>query len=195
MEMQHAADITREQNHGPRNWRGQKHSRQNGSAHPPKANLIHRMHGRARFRVRGHRGDHEYFHSLANRIRHVPGVRNVETNATTGSVLVRHEGGLDDVVEAMLADSDLGKMILFVLHSPPAANRLRTEITAIDNAVQRFTDGELDLGTLASFGLCGLAGVQLLSGQHLAGAVSLCWYASELIRRSSNAQPIGAPPD
>lgn len=195
MEMQQVASMNHVQSHSSHNSRAPKRGRHNGSAHSSKANLIHRMHGRARFRIRGHRDDRDYFDSLADRMRRVPGIRDVETNATTGSVLLQHDGGLDEVVEAMLGDSELGKMIDFVLQSPPVANRLRIEVTAMDNAVQRFTSGELDLGTVASFGLLGLSAAQLLLGQHLASAVSLAWYAAELIRRSSNGEPIGTPPD
>lgn len=193
--MQQAAGIAHRQSHSAQNLRAQKRSRHNGSTHPPKAHLIHRMHGRARFRIRGRRDDQHYFDSLAGQMRRVPGVRDVETNATTGSVLMQHDGNLDEVVEAMMGDSELGNMIHFVLQSAPAANRLRTEIMAMDGAVQRFTGGELDLGTVASFGLLGLSAVQLLLGQQLASAVSLAWYAAELIRRSSDGQPIGTPPD
>jgi hypothetical protein len=195
MDMQQLADIAHQQNHSPQNSRRQKRSRHKGSAHATKAHLIHRMDGRARFRIREHRNDQDYFDSLADHMRRVPGVRDVETNASTGSVLVQHDGDLDEVLEAMMGDSELGKMLDFVLQSPPVANRLHTEITAMDNAVQRFSGGQLDLGTVASFGLLGLAGVQLLLGRQLASAVSLAWYAAELIRRSSNGEPIGTPPD
>ncbi len=195
MEMQHVSDIAHDQSHSPRDPRGQKRKRHNGSAHSPKAHLIHRMHGRARFRIREHRNDQGYFDSLADHIRRVPGVRDVETNATTGSVLVQHDGGLDELVEAMMGESGLGKLVEFVLQSPPVANRLRTEIIAMDNAVQRFSGGNVDLKTTASFGLLGLAGAQLFLGLQIAGAVSLTWYAAELIRRSSNGEPAGAPPD
>lgn len=189
---QHVADMSHQQSHsgGPH-----KRSRHNGSAPSSKAHLSHRMNGRVRFRVRGHRNDHEYFDSLAGRIRRAPGVSNVETNATTGSVLVQHEGVLDDLLTALTSDAELGKLVDFVLESPPIADRLRAQVTAMDGAVQRFSGGNVDLGTVASCGLLGLAGAQLFLGLQIAGAVSLAWYAAELIRRSSNGQPIGTPPD
>lgn len=193
--MQQAADIAHQQNHSPKNSHLQKGSRHNGSAHSPKAHLIHRMHGRARFRIREHRNEQDYFDSLADRMRRVPGVTNVETNATTGSVLVQHDGGLNEVIEAMLDDSELGKLIEFVLQSPPVANRLRAQIVGVDGALHRSSGGNIDLATVASFGLLGLAGAQLFLGLQIAGAVSLTWYAAELIRRSGDGQSIGTPPD
>jgi hypothetical protein len=193
--MQRVSGISHEQSHSPHTSRPQKSSRLNGSAHTSKADLTHRMRGRARFRIRQRRDDQDYFDSLANRLRRMRGVRKVETNATTSSLLVHHEGDLDEVVEAILGDCELAKMIDLVLQSPPVAHRLRKQITVLDNAVQRLSTGGLDLGTLASFGLLGLAGVHLVTGQQLASAVSLAWYATELLRRSSSGEPIGTPPD
>lgn len=195
MKMQQVAGIAHQQSHSPHNSRAQKRNRHNGSAHSPKAHLIHRMRGRARFRIREHRDDQDYFDSLADRIRRAPGVSDVQTNATTGSVLIQHDGGLDEIMEALMGDSELGKLIEFVLQSPPVANRLRAQVVGMDAALQRSSGGNVDLATVASFGLLGLAGAQLFLGLQIAGAVSLTWYAAELIRRSSNDQPIGTPPD
>lgn len=138
---------------------------------------------------------HQQSHSPKNSHVQKRSRHNVETNATTGSVLVQHDGGLDEVIEAMLEDSERGKLIEFILQSPPAADRLRAQIAGMDGALQRSSGGNIDLATVASFGLLGLAGAQLFLGLQIAGAVSLTWYAAELIRRSSYGQSIGTPPD
>lgn len=169
---------------------------QNGhSAQRPKASLVHRMPGRARFRIDRKRNDQRYFDSVADRLRDMPGVTHVETNASTGSVLVHHEGNLDNILDKMFGNSELGKLVEIVLTSPPVARRLRSEIEVLDNAVQRFSGGDLDLGMVASFGLLGLAALQLFVGLQVSGAVSLAWYATELARRSSSGEPVGTPPD
>jgi hypothetical protein len=168
--------------------------RQSNSFRRPKATLVHQMPGRTRFRIAHKRNDQEYFNTVADRLRDVPGVTGVETNASTGSILVHHDGQLNDFADAIFGDSDLGKLVEFIMETPPVARRLRSEIEILDGAVQRFSAGEIDLGTLASFGLLGLAAVQLVMGQQLASAVSLAWYAAELVRRSSNGEPIGTPP-
>ena len=170
--------------------------RQNGaSAQRPKASLVHQMPGRARFRIDRKRNDHRYFDAVADRLRETPGVTDVETNPGTGSVLVHHEGPLDDILNEMFGNSRLAELMEIVLTAPPVAHRLKSEITVLDNAVQRWSGGDLDLGTVASFGLLGLAAVQLVVGLQVSGAVSLAWYAAELVRRSSSGQPIGTPPD
>jgi len=41
----------------------------------------------------------------------------------------------------------------------------------------------------------GLAAVQLVTGTQISNAVSLVWYAAELLRRSSEGEPVGTPSD
>ena len=166
-----------------------------GSAQRPKASLVHHMPGRTRFRIDRKRNDQGYFDAVADRLRQMPGVTRVDTNSHTGSVLVQHEDHLDNLLDTIFGDSELAELLELVLGAPPIAQRLRSEITVIDNVVQRFSDGNLDLGTAASFGLLGLAALQLVVGLQVSGAVSLAWYAAELVRRSSKGEPIGTPPD
>jgi hypothetical protein len=165
------------------------------SAQRPKASLVHRMPGRARFRIDRKRNDNGYFDSVADRLRATPGVTGVETNPNTGSVLVHHEGPLDGILDEMLGNSELGQLVEFALTTPPVARRLKSEITVLDNTVQRWSGGDLDLGMAASFGLLGLAAVQLFVGLQVSGAVSLAWYAAELVRRSNSGEAIGTPGD
>ena len=165
------------------------------AAQRPKASLVHHMPGRTRFRIDRRRNDKGYFDAVADRLRQMPGVTRVDTNSHTGSVLVQHEDHLDNLLDTIFGDSELAELLELVLGAPPIAQRLRSEITVIDNVVQRFSDGNLDLGTAASFGLLGLAALQLVVGLQVSGAVSLAWYAAELVRRSSKGEPIGTPPD
>jgi hypothetical protein len=171
--------------------RGQ--GRNGAAAQRPTASLVHRMPGRARFRVAGKRNDQDYFNAIADRLRETPGVTTVDTNARTGSVLVHHNGALEEIVQEIFGNSELGKLVDFVLTAPPIAHRLRSEIRVLDNAVKRLSGGDLDVGTVASLGLLGLAAIQLVFGMQVSGSVSLAWYASELVRRSSSHNT-GTPP-
>lgn len=167
----------------------------NGVAqHRPRATVVHQMAGRTRLRIPDKRRDQPYFDQVADRLRELPGVTQVEANATTASVLIEHEQNLDDLAEAISGNSGLASLVGLVLETPPVAQRLRSEIMTLDDEVQRLSGGKFDLGTVASFGLLGLAAVQLVMGQQLASAVALCWYAAELVRRSSSGEPIGTPP-
>jgi hypothetical protein len=110
----------------------------------------------------------------------------VETNPITGSLLVEHEGEIADLVMQAFG-ADIGDLVEIALNAPPVAQRLASEITAIDRNIRDFTGGEIDLRTLASIGLLAMAAIQLIAGQQPAIAVTVGWYASELLRRSANA--------
>ena len=154
----------------------------------PRAYVVHHVHGRVRFRVPAERANHPFFAELVRRMRQLPSVKAVTADPVTGSVLVTHDGHLPDLVSAALG-SDLGEFVDVVMGLPPVARRLRAEITTIDHGIREASDGELDLGTLVSLGLFALAAVQLVRGPHRAGAVSLGWYATELLRRSAAEAP------
>ena len=147
------------------------------------AYAVHRLPGRVRLRVPSRRNDRPFFDELARRLRRLDAVTGVQTNAVTGSVLVEHKGEIADLAKAILG-GDAGDLVELGLSLPPVARRLRAEIAGIDEAVQRFTGGAIDLGTLASFGLLTLAALQILRGRQTRNVVSLGWYASELLRRS-----------
>ena len=145
---------------------------------------MHSLPGRVRFRIPERRGDAAYFDEIQRRLANGGVVTVVDVSPLTGSVLVRHSGTTDDFINQTLR-AELGDLVDLDSDPPSVARRLNAEVTALDRGVQDLTRGELDLNTLASLGLMALAGVQLVRGQHPVLAVSLCWYASELLRRSA----------
>ena len=151
-----------------------------------RAYAVHRLAGRVRFKVPGRRADRQFFDEIERRLRQLDTVTNVRTNPTSASVLVEHKGEIADLAEAAMG-SGVGELVDIVLGSPPLARRLHAEMVKIDRAVRRATSGEVDLGTIASLGLLAMAAVQLFRRQQPAIAVSLGWYATELLRRSADA--------
>lgn len=147
-----------------------------------KAYAVHHLPGRTRFRVPGRRGDAAFFQEIATRLGQCVGVGGVETNPLTGSVLIHHDGDIEGLIVEALG-CGISEFVELELGAPPVARRVRAGIAALDGGIRRYTHGELDLGTLAACGLVMLAGLQLLRGRQRSGAVSLAWYASELLRR------------
>jgi hypothetical protein len=157
-----------------------------------KAYLVHRLPGRVRLKVPGHRGDAAFFAELSRRVRHMPRVKDVAVNPTTGSVLLRHEGDFADVLSELLG-SETGDLIEMAMTLPSVAHRLRREAGHLDRAVKRWSGHSLDLGTVVALGLAALAGVQLIRGRAPAQAVSLAWYSAELLGRWKESPPPAAP--
>jgi hypothetical protein len=69
----------------------------------PGAYIAHQMPGRVRFRVPSKRGDAAFLARVSEALRVQPGIAAVTADARTGSVLVKHEMGAEDV--ASLAES------------------------------------------------------------------------------------------
>lgn len=151
-----------------------------------RAYVVHRLPGRVRFKIPARRANRPFLAELERRLRRLPAVTGVATNPVTGSVLVTHEGALADLTEAAFG-SEIGELVEMALEAPPVARRLKAEALAIDRSLQEVTDGEVDLATLASLGLLAMAAILLLRGRQPAAAVSLGWYATELLRRSADA--------
>ncbi|MBV8459083.1 MAG: hypothetical protein JO122_21015 [Acetobacteraceae bacterium] len=148
----------------------------------PTAYRVHSIPGRTRFKIAQRRGDHAFFDEITELLRNFPAVRQVECNPLTGSLLLQHSGDIGDApMQAAL--EVLGNIVELELSAPPVAHRLRADTIKVDEAIQRYTDGALDLSTVSALGLLALAGVQLLGGQQPVIGISLAWYATELLRR------------
>ena len=147
-----------------------------------KAQRVHNLPGRVRFKIPERRGDHAFFDEISTRLRKFPSVRHAEANPVTASLLLHYSGDLDsEPMQAVL--NALAEIVELELSAPPVAKRLRADAVEVDQAIQRFTHGALDLSSATALGLLALAGVQLLRGQQPVIVVSLAWYAAELLRR------------
>ena len=147
-----------------------------------RAHVVHHLPGRVRFRVPGRRGDHGFFAQVAGDLEALRGVRQVDTNPATGSILIRHDGPVHELL-AQAVGSPLASLLELELSAPPVAGRLRTTAERADGALRRLTNGEFDLATAASLGLIAFAGIQLVRRRPFGTVVPLVWYASELLTR------------
>ena len=147
-----------------------------------KAQRVHNLPGRTRFKISERRGDKAFFQEISELLRKCPSISKVESNPLTGSLLLHYLGDIDsEPIQAAL--NALDEIVEIELSAPPVARRLRDDTIEVDQAIQRFSRGALDLSTATALGLLVLAGIQLLRGQQPVIAVSLAWYATELLRR------------
>ena len=146
-----------------------------------KAYLVHSIPGRTRLKIPERRGDHIFFDEVAERLRNCAGVSEVECNPLTGSVLIHHSGLIDTLMRAAL--DPLDELLELELAAPPVARRLREDVIWLDQGIKRLSGGEFDLSTVAALGLLAFAGGQLVGGAQPVIAITLAWYATELLRR------------
>lgn len=149
----------------------------------PLARIRHAIAGRARLQVREHKGDTEYFERLVRTLSDAPSVRNVRANVLTGSALLQLDGELAPVLDYAQ------KAKLFTMEATEAASRAHRPILEalyegfgeINERVSGVSDGQLNLASLATVGLAGLALTQVLRGRFLPAGGSLLWYAAGLV--------------
>ena len=134
--------------------------------------ISHSTSERLRVKVPGKKGDASYFSALASRFSGLPGVRHVEANPITGSVLLLIEPGQGIELESVSGG-------LFSLRSDRGRQGTLRQKAAFslrdfDRKVKAFTGGELDLPSIAFAFLAGMGIYQISIGNIAAPA----WYVA-----------------
>ena len=144
------------------------------------ARLAHHSSLRTRVRVPHRRRDHAFFEEIGKTLGALPGVRSVEVNPLTASILVLH-------------DRDFHWPQTFALEEGPARPpthllaHLRHLYRHYNGQVRVSTGGALDLSALLFLFVGGFAIVQAWRGRLEVPAMTLAWVASEIVRLGSAA--------
>lgn len=140
--------------------------------------LSSRAPGRLRFRVPSRRGDSPYFEALKTECAKLSGLKSVEVNPSTASLLLVFDPALELSPDAVAAEFDLKLMLSDRM---PLEKRVSRQVGLIDSNLRRLTGGELDLGGIAFLG-CLAAGVYQVGAGNLAMPAWFVafWYAMNL---------------
>lgn len=146
----------------------------------PHAHVTHKMKGRVRIRVPSKRHDHQYFSHVKQKLAEIDGVQHVETNARTGSILIRHGTDLDTIRDfaehhGLFTIAAAAEAVLAL------AQKLSNRFEDIDQSVIEATRGNMDLRSIMLVTLGGAAVIQALRKDVLPPAFNLVWYALVLI--------------
>lgn len=146
----------------------------------PVARVEHASPGRLRLRIVGRRGQADYFETVRGRLAQEASVREVHIDPRTGSVLLLVAASADAAALLRRA-AELG---LFSITGTTTATRPDTDSWAPLRRLGRLTaPGAAASGPLALALLAGAA-VQGWRGRWAAPAVTLTWYALQLLRDS-----------
>ncbi len=157
----------------------------------PTAFIVHSTTGRVRFRFPEHRGNAEFFDSVAMGLARHSSVLEARASAHTGSLLVLHTGDLSQLV------AHAQKRGLFEVSAAPlpaaSFRRIRDAIDDVDDRVSKGTGDTLSVGKLVFLGLLGAGLFQSNRGHLLPAGLTLFKHALELMdwgaeRESSNSQ-------
>ncbi|MFM1892289.1 MAG: hypothetical protein RLZ44_1366 [Pseudomonadota bacterium] len=151
--------------------------------------IAHQTAGRTRLRAQLRPVDELELMTLAEAVGALPGVEAVDWRPGTGSLVIEHPEAPWPAIEQEIRQ--LGVVILTAADLPPLRRdslaAVRSGFEQVDGLLSAATAGGLDMRALLFVALVGLALRQLWQGQVMVPAISLLWWAFDLVRA-------GAPP-
>lgn len=147
------------------------------------AHLAHATRGRARLRLPSVKGEAAFFERLARELCDCTAVTSVKVNASTGSVLIRHQGALDAVL-SQARERGMIEMVSIEPAGDPLAD-LREKVREANDSLRRRTKNGADLRSLAFTALLGGSAYQLLRGAFLPAGGTMLMQALDLLFGSS----------
>jgi hypothetical protein len=171
---------------------------------PPLAVVVHQAPGRLRLRVPARRGDPAFLGQVGQALLATPGIRAVDVNPVTASLLVRFDGDGTRVLEAVpaagvrlgdAAQAAAEEEAVRRAHRPQGnlVDRIADAVDGVDAELKRSSEGRMDLQSAAMVYLVFAGFVQLLRGRALPPAHTLFQQAASLAwkRRSERKRAHG----
>ena len=139
--------------------------------------MSHRMQHRVRIKIPAKKGDAPYFAFLAERLSGREGIKRVEANAVTASLLLFHDTELDSLAKSAAAQQ-LFALELSGFKASPLHEKMLQPFFDLNNALKTFSGGEIDIPGIAFVGLVALGIYQISRGNIAAPAwYTAFWYA------------------
>lgn len=157
------------------------------------AQIVHTAPGRIRFKVPAKRHDENFFSELEIDCSSYEGVQQVSTNALTGSVLLlfdisQQDALTESIIKHPLLDFESkdyqvreSEAVLTTTERNTAAQKASKSFSSVDATLREFSNGYLDLRSVLFISLVMFAARQLTRGAVFGNAISLFWYALQLI--------------
>lgn len=146
--------------------------------------IVHQMPGRARLRLHAARGQPAFLQGIQESLARCPHVRRVEINAVTGSILIWHDGELNEVLK-FAGDRNLFEVraeepAIDPLPIPAIADSFRK----LDEQLRSRSNDRWGLGTMSFYGLLGATAFQIVQGRILPPAGTLIFQAMTIFLRT-----------
>jgi Heavy metal associated domain 2 len=150
----------------------------------PEAIVGHSTHGRLRLKVPSMKGKASYFSTLKEYFTHFEGVKHVDTNVLTGSLVLIHSSDLRSIV-AFAEDHSLFKLNKVNSSVPALSRNIVKTFSDFDKGVKRFTGNELDVPGVAFLTLAGFGVYEIARGNFAAPAwYTAFWYSLNIFLKS-----------
>lgn len=159
----------------------------------PEAHVRHSIPGRIRLRIPSKKGDPYFFGEMYKQLSLCEGIRRVEVNSMTGSILIIH----DVAIETIAAFSRQNN--LFTIEEPKRfgvrgretylARKISETFRAVNHKVVVSTGGFANIADLLVLALIGLSVYQISKGNFIAPAwYTALWYAMNIFMKSASSR-------
>ena len=146
---------------------------------PTKVHLVHRTRRRVRLRVPDKFGDAPWFAEAESRLTQLGPVSAVQVHPVTASLILEVDPSAD--LDSLLAGNDLFDYQANPPPIPGAAAQVKLGLSKVDRLLKSASNDSQDLRSLMFLLILILAGVQMARGKIMVPALSLLWYAMELV--------------
>lgn len=152
------------------------------------AYLTHTAPGRCRFKIPSRRRDVEYFHDLREALLDTGGVEQVQANPLTASVLVLYDTEQVDLndLTAQLQTANQFEISDRPMDTQTVWEKAVVGVGNIDQQLKEITSGQIDFKSLLFVMLVMMAVRQLQQGVVFAPAITLIWYALQMLTKDKN---------
>jgi hypothetical protein len=160
----------------------------------PAAYVVHRTRHRVRLRVVGQRRNPGWFAEAASVLGQLDWIDRVETNVHSCSLTLHCIDA--DCMDENLAQSGVFKFQAQAPQVASAVDQIQIGLSRIDRTLQSKSSANTNLRSLLFLLILVLAGVQMVRGQVMVPAISLLWYAIDLVMnaRGQNQPNAGLDP-
>jgi hypothetical protein len=134
-------------------------------------------------RISAERNNERFFAQAEESLKKCESIVKVETNPLTGSILILHSSGIDEIKEFAEREG------LFIIQAandpapppPPLFEQISTGLKSFDTRVGEMSNGQLNGREMALSGLLIAAAYQLVRGNLFPAGGTLVWYALNLL--------------
>jgi hypothetical protein len=158
----------------------------------PHARLVHHIHGRARLRVPTRRGDARWFAEIERALGECALVRAAHGNPLTGSLLLAHEGELEEIERFALSHG-----LFAIVHpdpeSDPVLRGLQERLGLLDTQLKEASAGAWGLSSAAFYALLAATAYQFARGEVFPAGGALLMQAIGVVMRAGETRPLRPP--
>ncbi len=146
-----------------------------------KAYVHHSLPGRLRIKVPEKAGDSSYFRQIQISLSDLDSVDNVQVNSVTGSILLTHNNTTSSDISHFAKENHLFHLGGHDEEQVPIIDKVSQGVNRLDQQLRKTTESGVDTRALMFAAMIGMALWQIRKGQIMVPAMSLLWYAYQLL--------------